>query len=153
MRDYFHIGVIGYGSQVAPALGGGLAGRPLVPISEIANAPLRVEQRNKKVPDGAGGLVDMPVKFPVWFEPTADGMTPMCQALELARQTVADFIGRVPGCYPPVVVNISDGEANDGDPEQVAAAIRNLTSSDGNVLLFNLHISSQAVAAIEFPDS
>lgn len=33
--DYFQVGVIGYGSQVAPALGGTLAGRALVPVSEI----------------------------------------------------------------------------------------------------------------------
>jgi hypothetical protein len=107
VRDYFHIGVIGYGLQVAPALGGALSGRPLVPISE---------------------------------------------ALELARQTVADFIGRVPTCYPPLVVNITDGEAN-SDPDSAAAAIRGLSCNDGDVLLFNLHVSSQPVAAIEFPDS
>lgn len=47
VRDYFHIGVIGYGTGVSPVLGGG---RAVVPISEIANSPLRVEQRTKKVP-------------------------------------------------------------------------------------------------------
>src|SRR5207248_10088428 len=58
IRDYFHVGVIGYGTQVGPAFGGALAGRRLVPISDLANSPLRVEQRARKVDDGAGGLVD-----------------------------------------------------------------------------------------------
>src|SRR5271155_4405313 len=40
IRDYFHVGVIGYGGRVSPAFGGKLAGRGLTPISEIAQNPL-----------------------------------------------------------------------------------------------------------------
>src|SRR5438132_744115 len=47
MRDYFHVGVIGYGGRVAWALGGQLAGQKLVPISVLANHPLKVEQRTQ----------------------------------------------------------------------------------------------------------
>jgi hypothetical protein len=153
VRDYYHVGVIGYGSRVAPALGGALAGRTLVPIREIANSPLRIDKRTKKVDDGAGGLTDQPIKFPVWFEAVHEGMTPMCQAFELVRQVIADFVARYPNCYPPIVINISDGEANDDNPEAPAAAIRALASSDGNVLLFNAHISSRQDRPIEFPSS
>src|SRR5436309_12616751 len=53
VRDYFHVGVIGYGGRVAWALGGELAGHKLLPLSAIANHPLRVEQRTRKVDDGA----------------------------------------------------------------------------------------------------
>ena len=67
VRDYFHIGVIGYGAQVGPAFAGSLAGRELVPISEVGGNPARIETRPKKVPDGAGGLVEVDVKFPIWF--------------------------------------------------------------------------------------
>jgi len=56
IRDYFHVGVVGYGGRVAWALAGPMAGQKLVPISLIANNPLRVEQRARKVDDGAGGL-------------------------------------------------------------------------------------------------
>ncbi len=72
IRDYFHVGVIGYGAQVGPAFSGALAGRDLVPISEVGNCPARVEQRTKKTPDGAGGLVEQQVRFPIWFEPVAN---------------------------------------------------------------------------------
>src|SRR4051794_41194792 len=56
--DRFHIGVIGYGKQVSSGLGGALAGRDLVPVSEVARSPLRVEQRVNRVPDGRGGMAD-----------------------------------------------------------------------------------------------
>lgn len=154
VRDYFHVGVVGYGGAgVGPAWGGALADRGLVALSEVADNPLRIEQRTKKVEDGAGGLVDQAVKVPVWLEPVAAGNTPMRQALDRARQGVAEFVGRCPGCFPPIVLNITDGEANDGNPEPVSASLRDIASSDGNVVLFNAHISSRADRPIEFSDS
>src|SRR5579862_8560987 len=33
VRDYYHVGVLGYGAKVGSAFGGALAGRALVPIS------------------------------------------------------------------------------------------------------------------------
>jgi hypothetical protein len=150
--DRFHVGVLGYGRGVNSGLGGSLAGRDLVPISEVARAPLRVEERVNPVDDGAGGKIDQRVKFPVWFEPQAEGKTPMCATLERAGNVLADFLVDHPSCYPPLVVNITDGEPTDGDPEIQAGRIRQLTSEDGSTLLFNVHISSRAERAMEFPD-
>jgi hypothetical protein len=151
VRDYFHVGVIGYGGRVVWALGGQLAGQKLLPLSVIANNPLRVEQRTRKADDGAGGLVEQTVKFPVWFEPVAGGRTPMCQALIEASWAIGDFISKFPDCFPPLVINISDGKATDGNPELAAAAVRELASADGNILLFNAHLSSALAVPIEFP--
>jgi hypothetical protein len=153
IRDYFHVSVIGYGASVGPAFAGTLTGRQLVPISEVGNSPARIEQRTKKVPDGAGGLVDQQVRFPVWFEPVANGGTPMRQALCEAKTVVDGWLSQHPNSFPPIVINITDGEATDGDVSSAADEIRKLKSSDGDVLLFNVHLSSQRAAAIEYPVS
>jgi hypothetical protein len=153
VRDYFHVGVVGYGAQVGPAFGGNLAGRELVPISEVAGAPTRLETRNKKTSDGAGGLIDQQVKFPIWFEAVANGSTPMCKALEDARRISQAWLGQHPNCFPPVVINITDGESQDGDPTAAASSLRDLSSTDGQVLLLNLHLSSQRSSPIQFPSS
>lgn len=153
VRDYYHIGVIGYGSQVGPALGGALAGKQLVPISEVANMPARLEERTKKVEDGAGGLVDQTVRFPVWCDPVAHGGTPMCQALAQTQTLLQTWLAQHPDCFPPIVINITDGESTDGDPGPAADAIKQLKSNDGEVLLFNVHLSSHRAAPIKFPDS
>jgi hypothetical protein len=151
--DRFFVGVIGYGRQITPGLGGALAGRELVPISEIARCPLRVEQRVNLVDDGRGGQMQQTIKFPVWFETQADGKTPMCATLERADTLLAGFLAEHPSCFPPIVINLTDGEANDGNPEGPAARLRQLNSEDGAVLLFNLHLSSKGGAPIEYPDS
>lgn len=153
IRDYFHVGVIGYGENVEPILGGKLARRDLVPISDIANYPLRLEERERRVEDGKGGVLTQTYKFPIWFEPVAGGGTPMCEALLLAVQIAAGFIALAPACYPPMIVNITDGEATDGEPEPCAEQLRSLASDDGNVLLYNLHISTRPGGQIAFPDA
>jgi len=154
VRDYFYVSVFGYGGSGArPALSGPLAGRDLVPLSEIAASPARLEPRTKKVPDGAGGLVEQEVKFPTWVDPVASGGTPMCNALTKAQSVASRWLNDHPACFPPVVLNLTDGEANDGDPAIPAEAVRQLASADGPVLLFNLHVSSDKSPPIIFPDS
>jgi hypothetical protein len=152
VRDYYHVGVLGYGAEVGPAFSGALAGKDLVPISQIADNPARVEERTKKVDDGAGGLVDQTVKFPVWFDAVAHGGTPMCSALSQAQNILSGWLDQHPSSFPPIVINITDGESTDGDPSAAADSVKSLTSGDGNVLLFNVHLSSHRTAPVEFPD-
>jgi hypothetical protein len=154
VRDYFHVGVIGYGEKVGPAFSGGLAGRDLVPISEIASLPARVEERTKKADDGAGGLIDQTVRFPIWFDPVYKGSTPMCQALAQARGMLEYWLTHHPDCFPPLVIHVTDGESTDGNPADEMTKLKGLHSSDGEVLLFNVHLSSNAKAsATAFPNS
>lgn len=153
VRDYYYVGVIGYGNHVGPAFAGALAGREMAPVSEIANQPARVEERVKKIDDGAGGLLDQTIKFPIWFDAVSNGGTPMCAALGRAQSILSNWFAQHPDCFPPIVINITDGESTDGDPTNAANSIQNLSSSDGNVLLFNLHLSSSGATPVEFPDS
>src|SRR5664279_935683 len=153
VRDYYHLGVIGYGEKVGPALGGELVGKELVPISKVANSPERIEERTKKVDDGAGGVVEQKVRLPIWFSPVSKGGTPMSEALKAAQRVVQGWLTAHPDCFPPIVINITDGESTDGSPLKAAEALRELHSSDGEVLLFNVHLSSKGGASFEFPGS
>ena len=47
MRDYFRVGVIGYGQSVKAGLGGTVPFNILVPVSQLGAQPLRVETRTK----------------------------------------------------------------------------------------------------------
>jgi len=152
VRDYFHVAVLGYGGRsVQSAFGGVLQGGSLVPISQVADHPLRVDQRTKLRPDGAGGVIELKVDFPVWVEPAANGATPMCQALTQARDLALSWIADHPRGFPPIVLNLTDGEANDGDPLACARELTQLQTGDGAVLLFNLHISDAGGSPITFP--
>jgi hypothetical protein len=153
VRDYFEVGVIGYGQSLGPALQGPLAGRDLVSISEIAFNPVRMENRMKKVSDGAGGLVEQAFSLPVWIEAAHNGGTPMCEALRKTKSILETWAAAHIASYPPTVIHITDGESTDGDPSSIGAEIKAISTQDGSVCLFNLHLSSSQAKPISFPES
>lgn len=151
VRDYFHVAVLGYGGGVSsaiPSLDPGLQ-----PVSVLADNPLRVENRQLKTDDGAGGIVETPVKFRVWVDPRAEGQTPMRAALEAAASLLRPWVDGHKAGYPPTVINITDGQANDGDPRPAAAALRAIASEDGPTLLLNCHISNLGGTPVLYPST
>jgi hypothetical protein len=153
VRDYYYIGAIGYGGQVRRGFGAGPAEQDLVPISKISSSPIRVEDRTRKTADGAGGIVEEKIKFPIWFDPVANSGTPMCEALSLAEEMCQRWTTAHPSSFPPTVINITDGEATDGDPLPIAEKVKSIAAEDGSTLLFNVHLSSVKSTPIEFPDN
>ncbi len=150
IRDYFHIGIIGYGYVTGKA-GSILKGGTVHPISSLASSTLRVEKRQIKVADGSGGTTDAEYDFGVWFDPVANGDTPMCKALAIARDTIKDWTEQHSSSYPPIVINITDGQATDGDPAKLTTEIFNMKTADGVPLVWNCHLSSNPAVPISFP--
>ncbi|MEP0546071.1 MAG: vWA domain-containing protein [Rhodothermales bacterium] len=164
VRDYFSVGVVGYGERVQPLVRltdemleeeGEVAVAPgvaeLVPVSALAERPLRLEERLKRVPDGSGGVTEQRARVPVWFDPEARNGTPMCQALDYATQLVRRWVNLHPRSFPPIVINVTDGEATDGDPLRFAQTLREYGTDDGETLLLNVHLSSSTEPAVELP--
>ena len=141
------VAIVGYGAQVGAVTSG--------MIDELAAAPLRWETLVRKESDGAGGLVEVEFNMPVWVEPQAANGTPMAEAFAEAHQVLSThWIPRYPDSFPPVVINITDGEPN--DPGAAAAEARRLMSldtDDGAVLLFNVHISDSKGGETALPSS
>ena len=154
VRNYFDVGVIAYaGSQVGSGFGGALSGDIVHPIHAISENTLRVEERKKKVDDGAGGIVELKTKFPIWFDPKSQGGTPMRAALRKTMETMFGWCEQHPGSYPPTILHVTDGQSTDGTPEEMADGLRQISTKDGPALLFNLHVNTGAGQEIVFPTS
>ncbi len=97
------------------------------------------------LPDGGIALRELPV--PIWVEPHAAGQTPMCEALRRIRDLAAAWCAEAAhaASFPPIVFNITDGEATDCDEEElrtVCDQIKSLGTADGKILLVNIHITA-----------
>jgi hypothetical protein len=146
IKDRCHIGVIGYGQNTDLLLGG----RP----SELEKEKKRMQVLKKKVPDGAGGLVEIEQKLPIYIEPQAENGTPMEKGFDLVGDLAEAWISENPNNFPPVVINITDGEPNDASKtERSAQRLLNLRTSDGNLLLLNAHIAVSAGQQIALPSN
>lgn len=158
IRDYFHIGIIGYntngngGPIITSVLPGTTLGEPFLSISKVVDVA-EVVERQVKESDGAGGVIEVTRRFPVWLQPHAEYGTPMRHALEAAYRALTDWIAQHPDSFPPITINISDGAASDGNPESRAQELMNLRTNDGEVLLFNIHLSEVAATPVQYPDS
>lgn len=155
VRNYFDMGVIGYDTRlgIVNPLIGDLADEWLNPINLFETNPLRIEERKKRIPDGAGGITESNFKFSVWFEPVAEGLTPMCEALQVAYDILNYWCATHTDAYPPLFVHITDGQSTDGDPEEIAKNIQQLSTNDGNVLVFNIHLSTEGGNKVFLPAS
>lgn len=144
---YYQIGAIGYGAKITSPFDYFSVGQELVWIDDLAAAPLRIEEREKIVSDGAGGIIKVPTKFPIWIESFAYGWTPMCEALEQTKTILEAWVENHPNAYPPTVINFTDGEANDdGDPTAIAKDLKSIRTNDGEILVFTLHVSSNQLS-------
>ena len=156
IRDYFDIGIIGYKTNalgngiVRSLLDGSSISHPFRTISQVVDTA-EVEEREVKESDGAGGLVTYSRRFPVWLHAEAEYGTPMCEALYQAATAVRQWATDHPTSYPPIVINISDGMASDGDPEPFAQNIMETTTDDGDSLIFNCHLSQSSGIPCQFP--
>ena len=146
VRDYYDIAVIGYSGddEVYSLLPGG---RELISVAELAagEPPIKTEVIEYRLPDGSISLREIP--YPAWVEPEAAGQTPMCEALRRVRDIAAAWCADPAHAesFPPMVFNITDGEATDCDDAElraVAGQIKSLRTADGNVLLVNIHIAA-----------
>ena len=158
IKDWMDVGVFGYRTDqhanpiIQSALSGHLAGRPIISIPEIGAQPARIDTQPRYIPDDqTGQMLEIPCEVPIWVDPIAEGGTPMCHMLYHAHQMLSQWISEHPRSFPPIVIHISDGESQDGDPIPYAEAVRNLATEDGNVLLLNCHLSVTAADPFMFP--
>lgn len=150
-KDRVDICVFHYGMTVGPYFSHqDIAEKNVVSIMEFGRCG-KAETRTQLIPDGAGGVIEKQVPFTTWFESTANGWTPMVECMTKLKDVIADWIEQHPESYPPIVINVTDGEPSDGDPIPITEEIKNLETKDGKTLVYNCHISSRSGNPIVFP--
>lgn len=144
--DRVHVGVFGYGQ-------GGVSWRlPGAEASgwQTASSWCTGFASTARVPVSHDGHRAIEQEIPIWLEPVAANGTPMAPAFQKAHQVVKAHAVAYPNSHPPIVINITDGEA--GGIESPSSQIRSVTTEDGNALLFNLQIASEGGEPVMFPE-
>lgn len=159
IKDRVFISIIGYGGQGGNSVDDIRSDY----LSAYADSPLRTEKVKKKVSDGAGGLVEIEEEMAIYLEPTCprNGLTPMGEALDFAKQLIEGWISKKPDNPAPVIINVSDGMPYTGgnaieDAEKavsVANSIMNVNTNDGNPIIFNVHLGQPPFNESKFESS
>ena len=155
-RHYFDIAVIGYGTEAYSAWNGALEGRDFVSPEEIRDNPfqkrlVKEEVRTRK------GITVKEVERKQWMTARHDGnWTRMDKALRRAEGLLDNWMKdhHDKDCYPPTIINITDGEYNgvtDDEMLQLSNQLKSMFTNDGNVLFFNIHIVPGHSESVVFP--
>ncbi|MBO6143798.1 MAG: VWA domain-containing protein [Prevotella sp.] len=152
-KNRCYVAVIGYDVE-AKVLAKGY-------LDKLNDNPIRIDTVQKKVSDGAGGLVEISSKMPVWVEPIKDNLwTNMTAAFLMAKDLVEAWISDKPQNPAPVIINISDGtpyydqkDVNVCMKETISVVdqIKQLSTEDGSVQIFNAMIGEGQ--KVVFPSS
>lgn len=137
-KDRANISLIGFGKSVQEIR--------TDKLSEFANNPYRIESGTKKVSDGNGGLVEVAVQNPVYFEPVADGLTPLAEALGVVKQVFIRIKEKYPESPDSVAILVTDGMprsegVDDAVEEANAIALAEEIKAMGG-LIFGCHIGN-----------
>lgn len=151
IKNRCHISVVGYGNQVKSAFDE-LFNSPYVTPEDLTTACLRVETIKVQIDNGDGGLVEVENEYPVWFDPYSAGGTPMGKAFDFGYSLTSQWVKDHPDSFPPIVINITDGQPDDmQEAQRNAHNLRSFRTSDGETLLFNIHISSNNAPEVILP--
>ncbi len=155
-RDYYDIAIIGYGENAYSGWKGELEGRDFVKPSELKEHPykkitIKKETRTRK------GIKVVEVEEVQWIEADATkSWTRVHHAFDKAKQLLQNWMNEHhdKDCYPPTIINITDGEFNGASKEYVlqqANELKSMFTNDGNVILFNIHISANKGMSVTCP--
>ena len=158
IRHYFDIAVIGYDTKAYSGWQGDLEGNWFVTPKQLRENPyktitVREEKRTRK------GPIIKEIEKIQWIEAEHSGSwTHLHEALDKAKILLYDWIEKHKNeiCYPPTIINITDGEYNGASDEiviQKANELKAMSTNDGNVILFNIHITPKNENKIIFPTS
>lgn len=103
-KNRSYISIIGYNNEVRLLQSGDL--------QYFESNPVRVEEGViKKLPDGAGGLVEIKCKRPIWIQkelPNSAGRN-MYGAFDLSNELIKEWVDQYPERPAPIILNISAG--------------------------------------------
>lgn len=155
-RHYFDIAIIGYGEEAYSAWNGNLEGRDFVTPEEIRDNPFLKKKVSEEVRTRRG-ITIKEVEKKQWMVARHDGnWTHMDKAFKRAEGLLESWMQQHhdKDCYPPTIINVTDGEYNDvthDKMQQLANQLKSMFTNDGNVLFFNIHVVPGHSESVVFP--
>ena len=147
-------GDAGGGADVGCRWGGPLAGRRFVPATTLADAPLVVENRVRRLPLPVAGQQEETVRFPIWYVPQlGSSVLPVLGYAYCRHLVVAGTTPETVWRKPPLVISF----VGDLVPQQVEMAVGRVlgvSSPGGPPLVFHVHLGGTAPGvAVLYPSA
>jgi hypothetical protein len=142
--------------NVGSRFGGPLVGRDFVRIEELAAAPMRVENRTRRIPapSGFGKPREESVSFPIWYAPASGDKAPQVAAYDACRELITRWSEQHAGQGPAIVVHVQSGASGDGNPQMAVGKLFALSAPVGPPIVMQIHLGSTSqVVPASYPSN
>ncbi len=146
VRDYYDVAVVGYsGAGVKSMLSPN--DEPFVSIVDLAARDVEIKSHTIERSSLSGVTFSHTISTPEWIIPLHTGETPTFEAFSYCYDNTKKWCSNIENyeSFPPIIINITDGESTDCSPSElktISSKLRSLTTSDGNVFVINIHLAS-----------
>jgi len=161
-KDYVDFVILGYGDNVFSPISKISVSEYPISVNKLDSSYESVEEFSEEESDETNS----PIK---WINQNMQlgGITSMRAGFAMAKKLIQDWAKKHPDSYPPVLLNVSDGMANDlpiinvdgEDALDVAPLIelcndiKKIQTNDGNTVIGNIHLSDGKIMNVKFPVS
>jgi len=160
-KDYLDFVILGYGDNTFSPISKISTSEYPISVNKLDSSYESVEEFSEEELDETNS----PLK---WINSdSVSGNTAMLNAFTKVKKIIEDWVKKHPDSYPPVLLNVSDGMANDlpiintdgqdaYDPSplfELCKDIKKIQTNDGNVVIGNIHLSDGKIMKVNFPVS
>lgn len=137
------ISVIGYNHNVKDLCSGWL--------KDLDASPLRYETLKQKLPDGAGGLVEVEVKQPIWVNSSREVINALfyVNAIELVAQIANEWVKQY--SMAPIIVDCSINNYSGTALDEIEQ-IKRVNTEEGNTLFWGCYSIAENTKSGIFSD-
>ena len=161
-KDYVDFVILGYGDNVFSPISKISVSEYPISVNKLDSSYESVEEFSEEELDETNS----PIKW-INQDMPLGGITSMRAGFAMAKKLIQDWAKKHPDSYPPVLLNVSDGMANDlpiinvdgEDAFDVAPLIelcndiKKIQTNDGNTVIGNIHLSDGKIMNVKFPVS
>ena len=147
----FDVGVIGYNQSASSLLKGTDTKNVFLPVSELAQAPLHIEEKVVNMDDGISEYMSYTEKVPCWIVSYSSGAVNRSEAIAFASGALTTWVMDHPHSIPPIVINFTARGSVVSTVEW--QQLSTLHTYEGNVLLMNCYVCSDSREVSSFPDT
>jgi len=161
-KDYVDFVILGYGDSVFSPISKISVSEYPISVKKLDSSYESVEEFSEEELDETNS----PIKW-INQDMPLGGITSMRAGFTMAKKIIQDWVKKHPDSYPPVLLNVSDGMANDlpiiavnGEDAldtapliELCNDIKKIQTNDGNTVIGNIHLSDGKIMNVKFPVS
>lgn len=153
------VSIVSYGlgqdghPDVRATFEGPLAGQVVVRNSDLIEGAIRIEESESQVSNGAGGLITVKKKSPIYFDVEPAACSPPQAAFAAAAGIIGEWLSSHPSGPQPLILHLTRGAHAVSDIQDAVAEFASSLTGNAQPILQQLVVTEAPHKSLAYPDN